>query len=238
MGTRLSHWSLLLAGALLLGSCATGRKQVVESTPLEPGVARVASWELAPIERYQILRSTADEPMELVLNDMAAGDRFLRSQTQLVEAGDPTVSHLTDRMLATVQDVGGVGIAATQVGIARRLFLAQRLDREGEPFQAFLNPHFLEMDAQTEVGWEGCLSVPAGFGEVERPVSVLIEYDTLDGARELERVEGFTAVILQHEMDHLDGVLFIDRMVSEGLMPEEEYRAMRAAEKEGEVEGE
>ena len=150
----------------------------------------------------------------------------------LVEAGDPTVAHLTDRMLATVEGVGGVGIAAPQVGIGRRLFLAQRLDLEGEPFQAFLNPHFLELDVQTAVGWEGCLSIPAGFGEVERPVSVTIEYDTPEGMREVEHVEGFTAVILQHEMDHLDGVLFIDRMASAELMPKDEYRAMREGDGE------
>lgn len=229
MVLRAACWSLITVAALVLGSCATGRKAVTTTGPVAVA-ARVQSWELTSIERYQILRGTAEEPMELVLNDRTAGDRFLRSDTTLVEPGDPAVAHLADRMLATVRDVGGVGIAAPQVGIGRRMFLAQRLDLEGEPFQAFLNPHFLEMDSLTEVGWEGCLSIPAGFGEVERPVSVLVEYDTLDGAREVERVEGFTAVILQHEMDHLDGVLFIDRTISSELMPEEEYRAMRAGE--------
>jgi peptide deformylase len=237
MAGRISWWSLVVLTALVAGSCATVRAPVATTVPTV-AVARVPSWELTSIERYQILRGTAEEPLDLVLNDLAAGDRFLRSDTTLVEPGDPAVAHLADRMLATVQDVGGVGIAAPQVGLGRRMFLAQRLDQEGEPFQAFLNPHFLEMDPLTEVGWEGCLSIPAGFGEVERPVSVLVEYDTLDGAREIERVEGFTAVILQHEMDHLDGVLFIDRMVSRELMPEQEYRAMRAEEVDVEGAGE
>ncbi len=235
MAHRAMCWSLVAVAALALGSCATGRKPVTTTDPVVVP-ARVQTWELTSIERYQILRGTAEEPLELVLNDQAAGDRFLRSETTLVEPGDPAVAHLADRMAATVQAVGGVGIAAPQVGVGRRMFLAQRLDLEGEPFQAFLNPHFLEMAPLSEVGWEGCLSIPAGFGEVERPVSVLVEYDTLDGAREIERVEGFTAVILQHEMDHLDGVLFIDRMVSSELMPEQEYRAMRAGEVDGEGE--
>ncbi len=224
------RWVLAVVTVALLGSCATGRKNVAPAVPDPPAPPRADRWELTSIERYQILRGTADEPMELVLDDNGAGDSFLRSETDLVEPGDPAVGHLADRMLATVLDVGGVGIAAPQVGIGRRMFLVQRLDLAGEPFQALLNPHFLELDPATDVGWEGCLSIPAGFGEVDRPVSVLVEYDTLDGTREVERVEGFTAVILQHEMDHLDGVLFIDRMVSEGLMPEEEYRAMRAAQ--------
>jgi len=219
---------LLLLAALLIG-CPAAR-QPVAPPPAEP-TAGPDLRDLTPLERYQVLRGTADQVMELVQNDTDAGDAFLREASLPVTPGDPLVAHLTDRMLATVKQVEGVGIAAVQVGIGRRVVLVQRFDREGEPFQALLNPELLDLSAETALGWEGCLSIPTGHGEVERSTSVTVQYDTPDGRRELETVDGFTAIILQHEIDHLDGVLFTDHTVTDPLLPKDEYRALREQER-------
>ncbi|MBR4489241.1 peptide deformylase, partial [bacterium] len=93
-----------------------------------------------------------------------------------------------------------------------------------------------EKRGEKVVGWEGCLSIPAGFGQVERWQDIDIEYDAeVDGkiVRKSENIKGFTAVIFQHETDHLNGILFIDVKTADPLMTAEEYREMRMKEKAG-----
>jgi peptide deformylase len=227
---------LPLAVALLATTaCMATRHSGVAEPPPPPTVADPTA--LSPLERYTILRGTADEPFAMVENALAAGDAFLRVPSAPVRPGDPAISHLADRMAATVLREQGVGIAAPQVGIGRRVVIVQRFDLDGAPMQVLLNPAFVDLSAETALGWEGCLSIPAGFGEVERSTSGVVEYDTPEGIHEVEPVQGFTAVILQHEIDHLDGVLFIDRTATAPLMPKEEYRQMRARE-QGTSEGE
>ena len=121
---------------------------------------------------------------------------------------------LCSKMLATVRSPqqGGVGIAAPQVGIHRRLVAVQRLDKEGEPFEVYPNIRIKEYLGETVRGREGCLSLPGLRGIVPRREGVVITWtdpETLE-QRE-EEVHGFTAVIFQHEVDHLDGILYIDR---------------------------
>ena len=120
--------------------------------------------------------------------------------------------HLCNRMLATVQnpDNEGVGIAAPQVGILRRIVAVQRFDKEGHPFEFFLNPEIVEYEGPTQLGSEGCLSVPEISDDVERWQRIRLRYRDEACADCEEVIEGFTAVIFQHEIDHLDGVLFID----------------------------
>jgi len=181
------------------------------------------------------MRAEGGVRLEMVENDLEAGDVFLRTKSLAVRPGDPVVVHLIARMLATVMDEGGVGIAAPQVGVNRRVVLVKRLDREPDmPVEAYLNPAISEFSKETVVDWEGCLSIPAGFGKVRRAESIVIAYDTKNGERKTENVSGFTARIFQHEIDHLDGILFIDRKEPGDLMPEKEYREMRRKEKEKE----
>lgn len=123
-------------------------------------------------------------------------------------------------MVATVthpsQD--GVGIAGPQVGLNRRVVAVQRFDKEGEPFEVYGNIRIAAHHGEKASGGEGCLSVPDRRGDVMRWQDIEIEYDavfsegkvTVQPAR--ERIQGFTAVIFQHETDHLDGVLYIDRL--------------------------
>ena len=126
------------------------------------------------------------------------------------------------RMVATVthpsQD--GVGIAGPQVGLNRRVVAVQRFDKEGEPFEVYANVRIVWMSDSLACGPEGCLSVPDRRGNVLRSQQIVIEYadlaslshscDDIPMAR--DTVSGFTAVIFQHEIDHLEGVLYIDRL--------------------------
>ena len=116
------------------------------------------------------------------------------------------------RMLATVQNPEneGVGIAAPQVGILRRLVAVQRFDKEGKPFEFFINPEIVDKDSTLVAGGEGCLSVPEIYEDVERSQRITLRYYDADFVQHEEVIEGFTAVIFQHEIDHLDGKLFID----------------------------
>ena len=136
---------------------------------------------------------------------------------------------LISKMMFTVQDPsqGGVGIAAPQVGIDKRIICVQRLDKEDEPFECYLNIHIDKLYGELLSGYEGCLSVPPYRGHVSRYDSVAVSY-LRPGAREVvrEKIGGYTARIFQHETDHLEGTLYTDRadtvFVSEAWAKERE----------------
>lgn len=137
-----------------------------------------------------------------------------------------TYQKLKERMLATVNDPAdpGVGIAAPQVGISRALVAVQRYDKPGEPFEFYINPKIEAYSEEKSLGPEGCLSVPEVMDSVWRSNEITISYlpdlvfstdsknEVRDFQRKTEQVKGFTAVIFQHEIDHLNGILFIDRV--------------------------
>ena len=127
--------------------------------------------------------------------------------------GSEELSTLCRRMLATVKDPAneGVGIAAPQVGLLRRMVAVQRFDKVGEPFEFFLNPEIIAMLGENKPGGEGCLSVPDMRGVVSRSHHIVLRYRDVDFVEHTDTIEGFTAVIFQHEVDHLDGVLYIDK---------------------------
>lgn len=123
---------------------------------------------------------------------------------------------LAKRMVETVSDtaVGGVGIAAPQIGINKRVVAVQRFDKEGAPFEVYPNIYILDYSEDKKKGPEGCLSVPNERYEVLRSTSVTIRYfDINEGKVVTESVEGFTAVIFQHEVDHLEGIIYTDRVL-------------------------
>lgn len=131
------------------------------------------------------------------------------------EISSPEFGRLVASMVETVADPeeGGVGIAAPQVGILRRVVVVQRLDKAGEPFEVYVNPEIVAYGDEWALGSEGCLSVPDRRGEVQRATHIELTYrDAVTFEPRSEVVEGFTAVIFQHEIDHLDGVLYIDRL--------------------------
>lgn len=124
-------------------------------------------------------------------------------------------ARLAEKMVATVTspEQDGVGIAGPQVGICRRIVSVQRFDKEGEPFETYPNIRITATRGEKEEGPEGCLSVPDRRGDVMRWRDIDIRYSKVsDGCVRdtVENVTGFTAVIFQHECDHLDGILYID----------------------------
>ncbi len=121
---------------------------------------------------------------------------------------------LARKMLATVTspEQDGVGIAAPQVGILRRMVAVQRFDKPGEPFEVYPNIRIVAFRGEREAGPEGCLSVPGRRGDVLRYRDIDIEYYSPVSKKDtLETIQGFTAVIFQHECDHLDGILWTER---------------------------
>ena len=140
-------------------------------------------------------------------------------RTPSVDLGERELSSallrtLLDKMLYTVKHPSqdGVGIAAPQVGLDRRAIWVQRFDKEGEPFECYLNVYIDSLAGEVETGPEGCLSVPPMRGLVPRRNVVYVSYLRPGSPEKVkERVEGYTAIIFQHECDHLDGLLYIDR---------------------------
>lgn len=119
---------------------------------------------------------------------------------------------LADRMLVTVKEQRGVGIAAPQVGLNVQAIWVQRFDKEDKPFEFFVNPKIEWMSSVLRFGTEGCLSIPNERGDVYRSLVIDLSYETLKGEKKRELIEGFTAVIFQHEYDHLIGKLFTERI--------------------------
>lgn len=134
-----------------------------------------------------------------------------------------TYAVLKARMLATVNDPAnpGVGIAAPQVGVMRQLIAVQRFDKADEPFEFYVNPRIERYSDEKAIGSEGCLSVPGRSEEVSRAETIVLSYlDEATGQRVEETIDEFTAVIFQHEVDHLNGILYIDRVAETPSTPE------------------
>ncbi|MEY4744207.1 MAG: hypothetical protein RL272_152 [Candidatus Parcubacteria bacterium] len=139
------------------------------------------------------------------------GDPVLRSRAKEVapeEIATPAFRRVLDDMVETMYAANGVGIAAPQVGIAKRIFIAERAQG---PI-ALINPVFTKKSLKLLGGEEGCLSVPGKFDKVRRHKSVTIEGLTANGEKISFTAEDFFARILQHELDHLDGMLYVDRV--------------------------
>jgi len=155
--------------------------------------------------------------MRVLKTDIEEDSALLRSKSLPVSPADfdsPELDALIKGMLATVQDTAspGVGIAAPQVGIGRKVILVQRFDKPGEPFEAYINPTIVYYSDSMRTGGEGCLSVPCTYGQVRRSAEIRVQYEKRDGSgRADETVGGFTAAIFQHEVDHLYGILFTER---------------------------
>ncbi|MBU1378935.1 MAG: peptide deformylase [Alphaproteobacteria bacterium] len=130
-----------------------------------------------------------------------------------VDVVDDDLRALMDDMLETMYDAPGIGLAAVQIGVPKRVIVMD-LAREGEPPQPryYVNPEILWASDETAPYEEGCLSVPEIFDEVERPSQVKLRYLNYQGEQVEEDADGLFAVCIQHEMDHLNGVLFIDHL--------------------------
>lgn len=154
----------------------------------------------------------------------------LKKTSQDIKHDDPLLQLLADRMLRTVQDpeYKGVGIAAPQVGINKNAIWVQRFDKANEPFEFYINPKILWRSKLQRIGPEGCLSIPDLRQEVPRSYAIRLQYTDQQGNIIEENIEGFTAVIFQHEVDHLYGILFPDRIAEK---PTEELKPVTMFEK-------
>jgi len=142
-------------------------------------------------------------------------DKQLRLVSKPIEKVTPEIRKLADDMLETMYDAPGIGLAAIQVAQPLRLItmdLAKR-DEDGETKprpRVFINPEILSSSEEFSVYEEGCLSIPEYYEEVERPAKVRVRFTDLDGKVHEEDAEGLFATCIQHEIDHLNGVLFVD----------------------------
>lgn len=164
-------------------------------------------------EEKSLIESNSAEMMR-VYNLVNANDSIvLNSTSKSIDPKDKFTKLLADRMLLSVNDPNhkGVGIAAPQVGVNRRMVLVQRFDKENKPFELFINPEIIWGSDLMQKGPEGDLSFE-DRGEVMRHYIVQVKYFNLKGESITELLEGFTSVIFQHERDHLDGILLIDRI--------------------------
>ncbi len=145
-----------------------------------------------------------------------APDPLLRQISSPVEAITPEIQTLIDDMFETMYAAPGIGLAAIQVGVPRRILVIDLQDPEtedGDPVRkpmVFVNPEILRSSETERPYNEGCLSVPDQYAEVDRPESIRARWLDRDGKVHEEELEGMLATCLQHEMDHLEGVLFID----------------------------
>tara|TARA_R110002020_G_C16258095_1_gene770281 strand:+ start:1298 stop:1813 length:516 start_codon:yes stop_codon:yes gene_type:complete len=140
-------------------------------------------------------------------------DPILRQPSRPFEQVDTEVLRLADDMLETMYDAPGIGLAAVQIGVPRRLLVIDisRDDEENKP-QVFINPEIVATSDDRSVYEEGCLSIPDYYAEVERPATVTVQYIGRDGKQETVEADGLLATCLQHEIDHLNGILFIDHI--------------------------
>jgi peptide deformylase len=140
-------------------------------------------------------------------------DPVLKRVSKRVDAVNDETRALMDDMLETMYAAPGIGLAAIQVGVPLRVIVMDlaKEDEKPEP-RYFVNPEILESVEETQIYEEGCLSVPDFFDEVERPKKVKLRYLGYDGKEVVEWAEGMYAVCIQHEMDHLQGTLFIDHL--------------------------
>ena len=138
-------------------------------------------------------------------------DPVLRMKANDVDEIDDSVTGLVERMQGLMSEARGVGLAAPQLGILRRVLVYQA--GEEEPFRALVNPRVVESGEERIVDDEGCLSLGAAsvIVEVERPTTIVVEATSPEGEELRIEAEGLEARVIQHELDHLDGVLIIDR---------------------------
>ncbi|OBQ57400.1 peptide deformylase [Tamlana sp. s12] len=197
----MKYLSFILLVAFLAVSCTSSHSFSEEETKLI-----MSADSLTPMRVYKITNK-----QDSVL---------LRTKSKAIKADptDPVIKHFVSRLYATVRDSMslGVGIAAPQVGVLKQIIWVQRFDKENIPFEVYLNPKITRYSKRKQTVKEGCLSIPNRSDVLNcRSNQIDIEYDTMDNEHKKETVEKFTAVIFQHEIDHLSGILYLDHLEKE-----------------------
>ncbi len=139
------------------------------------------------------------------------GSPVLRQKSPPVARVDDAVRQLVDDLFETMRAAKGVGLAANQIGVARRVAVVD-IGEEDPPALVLINPVIVERGEEDETAEEGCLSIPEIFGDVTRPLRVVVEALDQEGKRARTEAHGYKARAILHEIDHLDGILFLDHL--------------------------
>ncbi|MDR3609460.1 MAG: peptide deformylase [Ignavibacteriaceae bacterium] len=164
-----------------------------------------------------IMSANSITPMSVLSIYNKKDSLLLRTKCKDVvpDSSDAILQNLIKRMYSTVNDslTKGVGIAAPQVGILKNIIWVQRYDKPDNPFEVYFNPKIIQY-TKKKLSWvEGCLSVPGRRDTTTtRSYAILLDYMKPDNSHNIEMIEGFTAIIFQHEIDHLNGIIYLDRL--------------------------
>lgn len=163
------------------------------------------------------------------------GDSVLRKKAHKVSRVTDKVRSLVEDMADTMRESNGVGLAAPQVGVLQRVIVVETPEEEDEPgsgqFYAIINPEIVRASEERADGIEGCLSIPGYVGEVTRHEAITIKGRNLQGRKIRVKAQGFLARVFQHEIDHLEGVLFIDQLTA----PDRIWRVEEGREEQAEM---
>ena len=164
-----------------------------------------------------IMNADSLKPMRVFKINNIKDSLLLRAKSNYVKPNpkNPILQNFINRLYATVRDSMsmGVGIAAPQVGVLKNIIWVQRFDKENFPFEVYLNPKIISYSEEKQTLKEGCLSIPDRMETLNnRSFAITIEYDTMDAEHKTETINSFTSVIFQHEIDHLNGILYLDHL--------------------------
>ncbi len=196
----------LFIGCFLIIGCSSSKNIIRKSFSTE--------------EMTLIMNADSLKPMRVYKINNKRDSLLLRTKSTYIKPNpkDPILQNFVKRLYATVRDSisMGVGIAAPQVGVLKNIIWVQRFDKENIPFEVYLNPEISSYSEKKQTLKEGCLSIPDRTEILSsRSFSVTIEYDTMDSKHKSETVDGFTSVVFQHEIDHLNGILYLDHLSKE-----------------------
>lgn len=199
----MKYITILFLGCLLIIGCSSSKK------------ATKTSFSSQQIKL--IMNANSLKPMRVYKINNKKDSLLLRTKSTYIKPNprNPVLQNFVQRLYATVRDSMsmGVGIAAPQVGVLKNIIWVQRFDKENLPFEVYLNPKISSYSEKKQTLKEGCLSIPDRTETLySRSHSITIEYDTMNAEHKTEIVSGFTSVVFQHEIDHLNGILYLDHL--------------------------
>jgi peptide deformylase len=203
---------LVAVNLIIVISACSGTKNLEKNSSVKTSFSKS--------EIAYIMEADSTIPMRVFKINSKSDSLILRTKSSYVIANpnDSVLQNFVKRLHRTVRDSMslGVGIAAPQVGILKNIIWVQRFDKEEFPFEVYLNPIITEYSEAKQTYREGCLSIPDRSDVLyNRSYAIVIEYDTMENTHKTETVEGFTSVIFQHEIDHLNGILYLDHLEKE-----------------------
>ncbi len=211
-----------VAGASWLAGCAAKQEGTTAALACQDG---------SPVDDFvwlsdeQLLVQAARDNFDIVVRG-GSGSGVLRARARSVPP-ELDLTSISERMEKTMGDAGGVGIAGPQVGLYLRVATLVLDYKSEKPKTIFArNPVIVDRSDETVDGYEGCLSIPDVGGMVRRNSWIKVEHDTFEGETITAEAEGYNAILWQHELDHLDGILYVDKLLGE-LLPMDEVRRRR-----------